>query len=62
MDGAETKAVYASNVPDVSSASNGLPIGKDKNGTTRYWDDMIDEVRVYDRALSSNEIMRLYQS
>ncbi|MNG37131.1 hypothetical protein D3C84_1243830 [compost metagenome] len=54
------KGIYTSNVPDVSSASNGLTIGKDKNGTTRYWDGMIDEVRVYDRSLSSKEIQDLY--
>jgi sialidase-1 len=60
VNGVETKAIYTSNVPDVTSASNGLAIGKDKNGTTRYWDGMIDEVRVYDRSLSSKEIQALY--
>ncbi|MDQ0915056.1 LamG domain-containing protein [Paenibacillus sp. V4I5] len=60
VNGVENKGIYTSNVPDVSSTSNGLAIGKDKNGTTRYWDGMLDEVRVYDRALSSKEIQRLY--
>jgi sialidase-1 len=60
VNGVEAKGVYTSNVPDVTSASNGLSIGKDKNGTTRYWDGMIDEVRVYDRSLSSKEIQGLY--
>jgi sialidase-1 len=60
VNGVETKAIYTSNIPDVTSASNGLAIGKDKNGTTRYWDGMIDEVRVYDRSLSSKEIQGLY--
>jgi sialidase-1 len=60
VNGVEAKGVYTSNVPDVTSASNGLSIGKDKNGTTRYWDGMIDEVRVYDRSLSSKEIQDLY--
>lgn len=60
VNGVETKAIYTSNVPNVTSASNGLAIGKDKNGTTRYWDGMIDEVRVYDRSLSSKEIQALY--
>ncbi|CAN7229348.1 exo-alpha-sialidase [Paenibacillus sp. LjRoot153] len=59
VNGIEMKGIYTSNVPDVSSASNGLTIGKDKNGTTRYWDGMIDEVRVYERSLSSQEIQGL---
>ncbi|MGG1513828.1 sialidase family protein [Paenibacillus oryzisoli] len=60
VNGVETKGIYTSSIPDVTSASNGLVIGKDKNGTTRYWDGMIDEVRVYDRSLSSTEVQALW--
>lgn len=60
IDGVERKSVICSNVPDVTSTSNGLTIGKDKNGTTRYWNGMIDEVLIYDRALSAGEILDIY--
>lgn len=37
-----------------------LTIGRNGGLDGRYWDGMIDEVRIYDRALSDNEIQQLY--
>lgn len=60
INGTENNTGISSNIPDVTSTSNSLTIGKDKNGTTRYWDGMIDEVRLYDRALSNAEVQAVY--
>ena len=40
-------------------ATNNLPleIGADQGIASRVWDGMIDEVRLYDRALSANEVV-----
>lgn len=43
----------------ISYDTSGLYFGS-QNGTARFFDGIIDEVRVYDRALSLSEIKRLY--
>lgn len=46
---------------DISSQLN-LRIGRRDNSTTDNWDGRIDEVRIYNRALSASEARGLYQS
>ncbi len=60
INGVKSAGSVCTNVPDVSSTSGTLTIGRDKNGVTRYWDGMMDEVVVYDRALSGGEVYGLY--
>jgi len=45
----------------VDPTSNGVQIGKDFYDTTYYFNGSIDDVRVYNRALSSTEVSQLYQ-
>jgi hypothetical protein len=47
----------------ISQSSGELNIGRDpSNPTSRHFDGAIDEVRIYDRALSSTEVNELYSS
>lgn len=50
-------AVDASGSPGAYSA---LYIGGQINQANRYWDGLIDDVRIYNRALSSNEVSTIY--
>ena len=43
----------------VTSSGSGLKVGSDSGGTSR-WNGMIDDVRLYNRALSAAEITTLY--
>lgn len=43
-------------------SSNGYLIGKGYNGGSFFFDGLIDDVRIYNRALSAGEIARLYSS
>ena len=62
VDGTEVS--YATQIPMSGSyssdASKNLTIGSHANGAS-YWDGKLDEVRIYNRALSSAEIKSLYQ-
>jgi len=60
---------YVNNALDASVAANGTlaakagvtaSIGTDLNNGGRYFNGLIDDVRVYNRALSADEIKRLY--
>ncbi|MFA5133862.1 MAG: LamG-like jellyroll fold domain-containing protein [Patescibacteria group bacterium] len=42
--------------------STNFMIGKQYNSTTRNWNGKIDDVRIYNRTLSAQEIMNLYKS
>jgi hypothetical protein len=44
----------------LSSNSKGFSIGGYCDGHTFFWNGLIDEVRVYNRALSADEVKRLY--
>lgn len=44
----------------ISTANNPLYIGKRQNDYERYFNGSIDDVRIYDRALSPEEIQELY--
>lgn len=43
-------------------ATNGYLIGRGYNGGTFYFDGVIDEVRIYSRALSQSEMATLYEN
>ena len=43
-----------------TSNTNGFLVGKGFNGGTFYFPGLIDEVRVYNRALSASEVKALY--
>ena len=39
-----------------------LEIGRDPSNPSRFFDGLIDEVRIYDRALTASEVERLYDA
>jgi len=58
VDGAQQNQVACSLTPN----TNDLPvrIGKDQNSSGNYWNGKIDDVRIYNRALSAAEVLALY--
>jgi prepilin-type N-terminal cleavage/methylation domain-containing protein len=44
----------------ISSSGYDLIIGGDSSVNTRYWNGLIDDVRIYNRALSATEIQAIY--
>ncbi len=54
---APTGSSYVTAVSDTS-----LIIGNDSSAASRYYNGLLDDVRVYNRALSANEIQRIYES
>jgi four helix bundle protein len=64
--------IYINGVDDTSSGSgtvsvsilndNNLIIGVDPPGASDYWPGKIDDVRIYNRALSATEIKQLYNA
>ena len=48
-------------VGDPTASANPIIIGK-RDGTTYYFNGRVDDVRVYDRALSADEVNHLYDS
>ena len=61
IDGDKIGSLDISSVTGVLGYSN-LDIGRDTNGlSSRYWSGNIDEVRIYNRALSAAEVKQLYQ-
>ena len=56
-------AVEAANTTEFPIAENGLntEIGRNPESTDRTWDGLIDEVLIYNRALSEDEILILAQ-
>jgi len=53
----ENSATITSNPP---TASQVITIGRSSQESDHYWNGLIDEVRIYNRALSAQEILRLY--
>jgi hypothetical protein len=62
--------IYLNGVQDGTATQAGatrntaapIQIGARTNGdNTRYWDGSLDDVRIYNRALSAEEVKRLYQ-
>ena len=47
---------------NLDNSSYNLNIGRDPSNTSRFFDGIIDEVRIYNRALTSAEIEYLYQN
>lgn len=63
INGTEDTGTQSGSVP-ASFASNTQPVtvGANSGGTPRYFDGMIDEVGIWSRALSSGEVLELYNS
>jgi hypothetical protein len=58
LDGALDASLPNTMTPIGTSTTN-LFIGENPEATGRYWDGLIDEVRIYSRALSRAEILYL---
>ena len=50
------------NAGTVNTGTLNFNIGSDKSGTIYFFNGLIDDVRVYNRALSANDVMTLYTS
>jgi hypothetical protein len=61
VDGKES-AYCKGNFAGISKNELDLAIGRWSNVEARYYNGLIDEVRIYNRALSSEEIKAQYQS
>jgi hypothetical protein len=59
LNGAQTGTVNVSG--DINLNANSLQIGKWSAYNGRYFNGLIDEVRIYNRALSAEEIKRHYE-
>lgn len=49
-------------VTGTNNTNTSLVIGNDSSAVNRYYNGLLDDVRVYNRALTSNEIQRIYES
>ena len=47
------------NIPHIEQTVDALKFGHDPNSAIRHFDGMIDEVRIYDRALSAEDLREL---
>lgn len=61
IDGQEVSPP-TSQTGSITAAINLFNIGRDPANTTRLWDGLIDDVRIYNRALSADEVWKLYNS
>ncbi len=60
VDGVLSTATLEGTIPaSISSQSRPIYIGND-NGSTRSYQGLIDDVRIYNRAISSGEVLQLY--
>lgn len=59
VDGVESASVATTSLTFPATQSSNLEIGS-CNGGTYLWDGSLDDIRVYTRALSGDEIRRLY--
>jgi hypothetical protein len=60
IDGVDATA-YPSTHTTITDNNNPLSIGSQSNGTDQFAEGEIDDVRIYDRALTEEEITKLYQ-
>jgi hypothetical protein len=63
-DGSETRLYVNGELKGSTSYSSGIDLGRHRLGSgvdRRYWDGKLDEVRVYDSALSSSEVQSIYE-
>ena len=60
VDGVVEKSGSVSSYINVTSTTNGLTIGKDKGDIGRYWDGKIDEVRLYNAALTEEQVESIF--
>ena len=56
----EVDSVHSSSSP--TSSSESFYVGRERPGANRFFDGSIDNVRIYNRALSGNEIRQIYLS
>jgi probable HAF family extracellular repeat protein/predicted outer membrane repeat protein len=61
VDGIEDPASPLAYSEGIGVNSYDVCIGENQERPDRYWDGMIDDVRVYSRALSSYEVLHLYK-
>ena len=54
------QATSTTQTGSLASASGALNIGRDPSNTLKLWNGLIDEVKVYNRAISANEVLDLY--
>jgi hypothetical protein len=62
VDGVQAGSVAASAAVYYPGGSNGVAIGRDGNADAAYLAGTIDEVAVYDRALTATEVKRHYDA
>ena len=62
VDGVQAGSVAASAAVYYPGGSNGIAIGRDGNADAAYLAGTIDEVAVYDRALTATEVKRHYDA
>ena len=52
--------IASNTITDIATTSGGIRIGQQKSGNNRWFNGSIDDVRIYNRALSATEIRQLY--
>jgi hypothetical protein len=64
LNGVEQSLTYSGSIlTPTCSNDNHVEIGVDSDlGAGSFWNGLIDEVRIYDRALSASEVQQLYQA
>jgi len=71
FDGVNTQELYLDGVSvdtgsgsmfDLTNLNRGVTIGSKFDGTQEYFDGIIDDVRIYDKELSSSEVSDIYNN
>jgi hypothetical protein len=60
-DGIDVGSAGKTGTVDTSDITK-VDIGRSPDGPSKYWNGLIDDVRIYNRALSADEIKRLYNA
>jgi sialidase-1 len=61
IDG-NSEDVVSANVTNINNSSNDSAIGVDKDGNEKYYSGSVDDLRIYDKALSSTEVSNLFNN
>ncbi|MDP2668785.1 MAG: LamG domain-containing protein [bacterium] len=61
INGAEVSITGSAPIAALFASTGNVNIGNRKDGTEGPWDGLLDDVRVYNRALTADEIKRLYK-